>query len=140
MNHSLWHTVTAQLDHQGYAVLAQQDGLRWCEAAGTAAECLAVASSLGQGECLPLQLAGGPGLFPFVLIALLSVPDVDFTGGECVMTEQRPRRQSRALVVPLCKGDALIIHAGKRPGALRYGISTVRSGRRNSTLFTWKLP
>ena len=71
--------------------------------------------------------------------SLLSAPGRDFAGGEFVMTEQRPRMQSRAEVVPLQKGDAVIFAVRDRPmrGArgvyrvrLRHGVSRVRSGHR----------
>ena len=72
---------------------------------------------------------------------LLSEPERDFTGGEFVMTEQRPRMQSRAEVVPLEQGDGVIFAVRHRPVAgargfyrvnLRHGISRVRSGRRHT--------
>jgi hypothetical protein len=72
---------------------------------------------------------------------LLSEPGRDFTGGEFVLTEQRPRMQSRAEVVPLGRGDAVIFAVHHRPvrgrrGAyrvnLRHGVSRVRSGRRHA--------
>jgi hypothetical protein len=80
-------------------------------------------------------------VFPLQLTVLLSQPGRDFAGGEFVMTEQRPRMQSRAEVVPLGKGDAVIFAVRDRPvrGArglyrvrLRYGVSRVRSGRRHT--------
>ena len=72
---------------------------------------------------------------------LLSEPVKDFTGGEFVITEQRPRMQSRAEVVSLAKGDAVVFAVHERPvqGArgvfrvkLRHGVSRVRSGRRHT--------
>ena len=72
---------------------------------------------------------------------LLSEPGRDFTGGEFVMTEQRPRMQSRAQVVPLRKGDAVIVAVHHRPAKgtrgfyrvnHRHGVSRVRSGRRHT--------
>jgi uncharacterized protein len=77
--------------------------------------------------------------FPFQIVALLSEPKRDFTGGEFVMTEQRPRMQSRPMVVPLQYGDMAIIASVQRPvqgthgyyrGHLKHAISRVRSGQR----------
>jgi uncharacterized protein len=94
----------------------------------------------GEGDynCLHQDLYG-EHVFPLQLTILLSAPDTDFTGGEFVMTEQRPRMQSRAEVVRLGQGDAVIFAVNERPvrgsrGAyrvkLRHGVSRVRSGRR----------
>ena len=94
----------------------------------------------GEGDynCLHQDLYG-EDVFPLQLTILLSQPERDFTGGEFVMTEQRPRMQSRAEVVPLGQGDAVIFAVNERPvrgtrGAyrvrLRHGVSRVRSGRR----------
>ena len=75
------------------------------------------------------------------MAVLLSEPDRDFEGGEFVLTEQRPRLQSRAEVVPLTQGDAVVFAVHHRPvdgtrGAyrvnLRHGVSTVRAGRRHT--------
>lgn len=83
----------------------------------------------------------GPLVFPLQLTVLLSRPGTDFQGGEFVLTEQRPRRQSRAAVVPLAQGDAVIFPVNHRPVAgtrgayratMRHGVSRVRSGRRFS--------
>ena len=81
----------------------------------------------------------GEHVFPLQITILLSEPDRDFTGGEFVLTEQRPRMQSRAEVVPLRQGDAVIFAVRQRPAAgargvyratLRHGVSRIRSGRR----------
>ncbi len=86
-----------------------------------------------------IQHADGAHVFPLQLVALLSEPSVDFTGGEFVMTEQRPRMQSRPMVVPLGLGDAAVIAVSHRPvhGArdiyrvtARQAVSRVRSGER----------
>ena len=81
----------------------------------------------------------GDIVFPLQMTVLLSDPNRDFTGGEFVLTEQRPRMQSRAEVVPLRQGDAVIFAVNQRPvqGSrgfyrvkLRHGVSRVRSGSR----------
>jgi hypothetical protein len=91
-------------------------------------------------NCLHQDLYGAH-VFPLQVAVLLSEPDADFTGGEFVMTEQRPRMQSRAMVVPLRKGDAVIFAVNSRPvqgarGAyrvtLRHGVSKLRSGHRHA--------
>jgi hypothetical protein len=79
--------------------------------------------------------------FPIQIAILLSEPGKDFTGGEFVLTEQRPRMQSRAEVVPLQQGDAVAFAVHHRPvngkrGTyrvnLRHGVSRIRSGRRHT--------
>lgn len=83
----------------------------------------------------------GAHVFPLQVAILLAQPGADFTGGELVLTEQRPRMQSRAEVVPLQRGDGVIFAVSHRPvhgsrGAyrvnLRHGVSRVRSGRRHT--------
>jgi hypothetical protein len=54
-------------------------------------------------------------MFPVQMAILLSEPDDDFSGGEFVLTEQRPRMQSRGSAVPLRKGDAVIVSVNRRP-------------------------
>jgi hypothetical protein len=94
----------------------------------------------GDYNCLHQDLYGAH-VFPLQVIVLLSAPGRDFEGGELVMTEQRPRMQSRPMVVPLAQGDAAVIAVHQRPvqGArgvyrvnLRHGVSVVRSGRRHT--------
>jgi len=107
----------------------------------------------GQARPTPLLLQYGPGdynclhqdlygehVFPLQVAVLLSEPGEDFTGGEFVLTEQRPRMQSRAEVVPLRKGDAVVFAVNQRPvqgtrGSyrvkLRHGVSRLRTGRRH---------
>jgi hypothetical protein len=83
----------------------------------------------------------GEHVFPLQVAVLLSEPGRDFTGGEFVLTEQRPRMQSRAEVVPLTQGDAVVFAVHHRPvrgtrGSyrvnLRHGVSRLRSGRRHT--------
>ena len=95
---------------------------------------------VGDYNCLHQDLYG-EHVFPLQLTILLSKPDKDFTGGEFVMTEQRPRMQSRPIVVPLRQGDGVVFAVSNRPvegtrGAyrvnLRHGISRLRSGHRHT--------
>ena len=89
-------------------------------------------------NCLHQDLYGEQ-LFPIQLTILLSEPGKDFTGGEFVMTEQRPRMQSRPMVVSLQQGDAVLFAVRQRPvqGSrgvyrvnLRHGVSRIQSGER----------
>jgi uncharacterized protein len=106
----------------------------------------------GQTKPTPLLLKYGPDdynclhqdrygdiVFPLQMTVLLSAPGTDFTGGEFVLTEQRPRKQSRAEVVPLRQGEAVIFPVNQRPVrgtrgfyrvSLRHGVSRIRSGIR----------
>jgi hypothetical protein len=96
----------------------------------------------GEGDynCLHQDIYGAL-VFPLQVAVLLSEPGKDFSGGEFVLTEQRPRMQSRAEVLPLRQGDGVIFPVHHRPvqgtrGAyrvnLRHGISRLRSGRRHA--------
>jgi uncharacterized protein len=120
----------------------------------THAEFLERCHAAGQKRPTPLLLQYGPGdynclhqdlygehVFPLQATALLSHPGEDFQGGEFVLTEQRPRMQSRAAVVPLGKGDVVVFAVNSRPhkGArgdyrvvLRHGVSKLREGRRHA--------
>lgn len=83
----------------------------------------------------------GEHVFPLQVAILLSEPERDFTGGEFVLTEQRPRMQSRAEVVPLRRGDGAVFAVHNRPVQgtrgtyrvnLRHGVSRLRSGHRHT--------
>ncbi len=91
-------------------------------------------------NCLHQDLYG-EHVFPLQLAILLSEPGRDFEGGEFVLTEQRPRMQTRPAVVPLAKGDAVLFAVNSRPVqgsrgnyrvALRHGVSKIRSGHRHT--------
>ena len=134
---------------------------RWHEAMSIAArfpaahaEFIARCHEAGQTRPTPLLLQYGEGdfnalhqdvygehLFPIQVAVLLSEPEKDFTGGEFVLTEQRPRMQTRAEVVPLRRGDAVAFAVRHRPVRgtrgtyrvnLRHGVSRLRSGRRHT--------
>lgn len=100
-------------------------------------------------EYMPLHRGdAGAWVFPLQVVALLSEPGADFQGGEFVMTEQRPRRQSRPMVLPLALGDAAIIGTAARPsrGAggycrvhLRHAVSRVHRGERIGVELTFHL-
>jgi len=96
----------------------------------------------GEGDFNALhQDVYGEHVFPLQAMVLLSEPGKDFTGGEFVLTEQRPRMQSRAEVVPLGQGDGAIWAVRNRPvqgsrGSyrvnMRHGVSRLRSGHRHT--------
>jgi uncharacterized protein len=120
----------------------------------TLAAYLARCHAAGQTRPTPLMLRYGPGgfnclhqdlygdlVFPLQVTVLLNEPGADFTGGEFIMVEQRPRAQSRAIVVPLRQGDAVIFPVHHRPGigsrgpyrlTMRHGVSRIHSGQRHT--------
>jgi hypothetical protein len=134
---------------------------RWNEAMGVAVrfpaehkDFLKRCHEAGQPRPTPLLLQYGPGdynclhqdlygehVFPLQATVLLSQPGKDFSGGEFVLTEQRPRMQSRAEVVPLRQGEAAIFPVHHRPVQgtrgiyrvnMRHGVSRIREGRRHT--------
>jgi uncharacterized protein len=117
------------------------DFLARCHAAGqTRPTPLLLQYAAGDYNCLHQDLYGELA-FPLQATILLSEPGRDFTGGEFVLTEQRPRMQSRAEVVPLRQGDAVVFAVHHRPVAgtrgvyrvnLRHGVSRLRTGRRHT--------
>jgi uncharacterized protein len=96
----------------------------------------------GEGDynCLHQDLYG-EHVFPLQAAILLSAPGADFEGGEFVLTEQRPRMQSRVEVVPLGQGDMVVFPVSRRPVQgtrgtyqvqMRHGVSRIRGGRRHT--------
>jgi hypothetical protein len=110
--------------------------------------------AVGQRRPTPLILRYGPGdwnalhrdlygelVFPIQVVLVLDRPDEDFTGGEFVVVEQRPRAQSRATVTAIPRGHGLVFTTRERPvrsargwssAPMRHGVSTVRSGQRHA--------
>ncbi len=133
------------MDFSASSIANRLDGLDWAK----------VATSLdaaGQSRPTPLLLKYGPDdynrlhqdlygelQFPVQMALLLSAPNSDFDGGEFVLTEQQPRSQSRAEVVPLARGEAVIFAVNYRPKTgtrgdfrvtMRHGVSRLRRGNR----------
>lgn len=115
--------------------------LAQCHAAGqTRPTPLLLRYRAGDYNCLHQDLYGA-FVFPLQITVLLSDPECDFTGGEFVLVEQRPRAQSRAAVVPLRQGEAVVFPVHHRPVAgtrghyrvaMRHGVSQIRSGLRQT--------
>ena len=117
------------------------DYLQRCHAAGQLrATPLLLQYGAGDYNCLHQDLYG-EHVFPLQVTVLLSRPDDDFSGGEFVLVEQRPRMQSRAQVLPLKQGDAVIFAVHHRPMRgirgvyrvnMRHGVSCIRRGHRHT--------
>jgi hypothetical protein len=115
--------------------------LKTCHDAGqTRPTPLLLRYGAGDYNCLHQDLYGDH-VFPLQVAILLSEPGRDFDGGEFVLTEQRPRMQSRAEVVPLRQGDAVVFTVNERPVQgtrgiyrvkMRHGVSRLRSGQRHT--------
>jgi hypothetical protein len=115
--------------------------LKRCHGAGqTRPTPLLLRYGAGDYNCLHQDLYG-EHVFPLQVAFLLSGPGRDFEGGEFVLTEQRPRMQSRAEVVPLRQGDAVVFAVNERPVQgtkgvyrvkMRHGVSRLRSGHRHT--------
>jgi uncharacterized protein len=132
-----WH---ARLGEEARFPARLDDFLARCHAAGQRRPTpLLLRYGAGDYNCLHQDLYG-EHVFPLQVVVLLSRPGVDFEGGEFVLTEQRPRMQSRASVVPLLQGDAAVIPVHHRPvrgtrgvhrTTMRHGVSMVRAGSRH---------
>jgi hypothetical protein len=117
------------------------DYLARCHAAGQLRPTpLLLRYGAGDYNCLHQDLYGAE-VFPLQVAVLLADPGADFTGGEFVLTEQRPRQQSRAMVVPLAKGDGVVFAVNSRPvkGSrgdyqvkMRHGVSRLFTGQRHT--------
>jgi uncharacterized protein len=115
--------------------------LERCHRAGqTRPTPLILTYAAGDYNCLHQDLYG-ENVFPIQLTVLLSEPQRDFDGGEFVLVEQRPRKQSRAHVAPLAAGEGVLFAVNVRPvegtrgvyrTSMRHGVSTVRSGSRTT--------
>ncbi len=120
-------------DHAAYLVRCHKAGQ-------TKPTPLLLAYEAGDYNCLHQDLYG-EHVFPLQIAFLLSRPGDDFTGGEFVLTEQRPRMQSRAEIVPLVQGEGVIFPVHHRPVQgtrgvyrvnMRHGVSRLRSGHRHT--------
>lgn len=127
----LGHTAYFPPDHAAYLASCH-------EARQTRPTPLLLRYGPGDYNCLHQDLYGDLH-FPLQVVFLLSQPGQDFTGGEFVLTEQRPRMQSRAQVVPLRQGEGVVFAVNQRPVVgtrgvyrvvMRHGVSQIRSGRR----------
>ena len=133
-----WHErmgMDARFPAEHHAFIAR------CAAAGQCRPTpLLLQYGVGDYNCLHQDLFG-EHVFPLQMAVLLSEPATDFTGGEFVLTEQRPRMQTRAAVVPLTKGDAVVFAVNSRPVhgtrgdyrvKLRHGVSKIIEGHRHT--------
>ena len=133
-----WHTV---LHIDTRYPLRHADYLERCHRVGQSRPTpLLLQYGVGDYNCLHQDLYGDL-VFPLQMVVLLSDPARDFTGGEFLLVEQRPRAQSRAEIVPLCQGEAAIFPVHHRPArgtrgayrlTVRHGVSRVRSGDRQT--------
>lgn len=149
--------IVAKLRHELYPPLARIAN-RWADRLGsphypkTHTGLIAKCAAAGQTRPTPLILRYGEGdynclhqdlygdiIFPLQIVILLSDPDKDFSGGEFVLTEQRPRMQSRAHVVPMRAGESVVFAVNERPVEgrrgyyrvkVRHGVSQVARGQR----------
>ena len=130
-NEALGSPSTFPLEHRHFQQLCQQAGQ-------TRPTPLLLKYQQDDYNCLHQDLYGEL-VFPIQVAFLLSDPARDFTGGEFVLTEQRPRMQSRVAVVPLRQGEGVIFAVNHRPQrgtrgiyrvAMRHGVSAIRSGQR----------
>ena len=120
---------------------AHEEFIKHCHAAGQKRP-TPLLLQYGEGDFNALhQDVYGEHVFPLQVMVLLSEPGRDYTGGEFVLTEQRPRMQSRVEVVPLARGDGVVWAVRNRPvqgsrGSyrvnMRHGVSRVRSGHRQT--------
>jgi len=128
-----------QLDREMRFPPTLKDWLRQCHAGGQKRPTpLLLRYGPGDYNCLHRDLYGDL-VFPLQATILLSDPARDFTGGEFMLVEQRPRMQSRGEVVPLQQGDAVVFAVNERPvqgtrgfhrTAMRHGVSSLRDGER----------
>jgi hypothetical protein len=133
-----WHE---RISQQGRFPPSLGSYLAQCHAAGQERPTpLLLKYEAGDYNCLHQDLYGDL-VFPLQLTVLLSASDEDFTGGEFLLVEQRPRAQSKGEVVPLHQGEAVIFPVHHRPVegtrgpyrvTMRHGVSRVRSGRRHT--------
>jgi hypothetical protein len=130
-NETLGNSVTFPVEHSGFQQLCHKAGQ-------TRPTPLLLKYGPGDYNCLHQDLYGDL-VFPLQVAFLLSEPARDFTGGEFVLTEQRPRMQSRVSVVQLTQGEAVIFAVNHRPQrgtrgvyrvAMRHGVSPIHSGQR----------
>jgi hypothetical protein len=131
----------AALGETGRYPQSHAEYLERCHAAGQSKPTpLLLQYGAGDYNCLHQDIYG-EHVFPLQVAFLLSRPGADFTGGEFVLTEQRPRMQSRAEVVPLVQGEGVIFPVHHRPVGgtrgiyrvnMRHGVSRLRSGRRHT--------